>query len=132
MERLRPTFADFGTVLIKVRMDRETTIRGSRLPQNAGTPFYQAPEVQCDSLPAQPSSDVWTLCLAFVEWFTGRRAWKEKLTVMQIVRLKDRKQMPERLDVVDEEVRDILKDGLNYDRHQRPTALQLKQRLDGV
>ena len=70
--------ADFGTARIKTRLEGVTTLSPNahaRAP--AGTPYFQAPEVQLGEQAAQPYSDVWTCCLVEVEWFTGKPAWKQ-------------------------------------------------------
>ena len=114
--------SDFGTARIKTRLDRESTFQGVEAGPNPGTQYYQAPEVQVHGNRAQMYSDVWSGCLTMLEWVMGKKAWKTSPTPFV---MKHEGKMPYILPKAPKEIRDILTQGLSYQRKERPTAADI-------
>lgn len=126
--------ADFGTARLKTRQSLESTTENdvSHNIDHPGTAYYQAPEVQIHGRRAQPHSDVWTTSVVGTEWFTGKRPWRIR-QLIDLITKKESECMPEFLHKVqDDNIRDLLTKCLSYDRRSRPTAAEVKTKLEGI
>jgi serine/threonine protein kinase len=128
--------SDFGLARTKHREGVTVASHGG-----AGTLPYMAPEVHVGtakggkSLKALPSSDVWSMSAAMVEWFTGRHPWsyKSRETYPKELKEKKKKQVyPEQLANVPDIVKSLLTLGLHYDYTQRPKAAEMRMQLQNI
>ena len=125
--------SDFGTARIKTQQAGESTLHPNQGAGQgrAGTPYYQAPEVQMDGRQAQPHSDVWTTCLVGTEWFSGRRVW----SLNNFYKMKREQSYPKQLTtdgIIPKNVREVLKEGMSYDRKARPSAANIRECLEEI
>ena len=96
-------------------------------PSVQGTDVYSAPEVQIKHRSIQPHSDVWSTCLAMIPWMTGKFAWKDE----NFYSYKATETEPHRLRYVQpKELERILAHGLSYEPTSRPTAEDIRDRVN--
>lgn len=124
-EKLCPKLADFGASRIKSSLTKETPIK--ECPAVQGTEVYLAPEVQIKNHSVQPHSDVWSTCVTMISWMTGKSAWKDE----GFYGYKASKTEPHRLKLVQpKELKNILAHGLSYEPASRPTAKDIRDRVN--
>ena len=100
-----------------------------------GTFPYMAPEIHIGvpgrgKMMGQPCSDVWSMCVAMVEWFTGKHPWiydGPDSPKKQVKQKKHANSMPDLLVRVPQAARNLLLQGLEYDYAKRSTAANLKE-----
>ena len=88
-----------------------------------GTVPYVAPEVMVwlpdrGKVLPQPFSDVWGMCCAMIEWYTGKHPWHysgEESVEKQVTKKQEANLLPEELTNVPEAVGNLLRMGLDYD-----------------
>ena len=82
---------------------------------------------------SQTYSDIFSMAVAIIEWFTGKRAWHLGPDKSEHPRmLHERKltqQLPEGLQDVLQNVRPLLTQCLNYNCKERPSASDIEKQL---
>eukprot|EP00918_Siedleckia_nematoides_P069563 GHVU01151696.1.p1 GENE.GHVU01151696.1~~GHVU01151696.1.p1 ORF type:complete len:522 (+),score=45.32 GHVU01151696.1:178-1743(+) len=103
-----------------------------------GTLGYTAPEVLVGfpvktKMKAQPFSDVWSMSFSGAEWFSGIFPWSldKDQDFKKQIKTKLKSQLPpDELCNVPGEVREVLQEGLLYDYSKRPSATEMRERLE--
>ena len=123
---------DFGFA----RQRSMETITQSIAQQPAGTLPYMAPEVLIEGKMPQFASDVYSMGVAMVEWFTGRPAWNYPANMEEARRVlrekKAARAMPDAFRYLPEAVKDILAASILYEPTRRPTAAEMIKQLSQI
>ena len=98
-----------------------------------GTCYYMAPELNVHLQTARKHSDIFSMAVTSIEWFTGRKAWhlgpNEKDHRRLLHERSKEQHLPEGLPDVVTGVRLLLAQCLNYNSRERPTASYMKDQL---
>ena len=127
-----PKLCDFG--LSRQKTSGNFTRYVTQHP--AGTLAYMAPEVLIDGQTPQLPSDVWSLGITSIEWFTGRRPWKFPAGEGNLPQfLHDKhtsKSKPDGLLEIPDQVRIVLETSFSYNPFERPKADDLMEKLKSI
>ena len=132
-KNLEAKLCDFG--LSRYKSHATATMQSER--GVGGTLPYMGPEVLVGSpgkgkLKPQPATDVYAMCCAAVQWFTGKHIWTYSGSESYKKQIKNKlknHQLPDQLTNVPQQVSAILTPGLDYDYTKRPSAAAMRDCL---
>ncbi len=104
----------------------QSLLISARVGRSVGTPVYMAPEVLCFGKGISTSTDMWSLGITLVEFFTLGEAWPRDYK-----RLIEARQMPPGLSNsnISSEERDFISRFIKYESCERATAAQVLTKI---